>query len=200
MVKKRFPPSEYGASYPDLGIASELRPFSLTSGHVFTTNALGTNRPSRKAWPDEAGREGGEREVGRGVAVAGRGHSDRSCSQAGLQRTKGDGATISHETGEGGKERERVRERGGEREGGERELRERGERERERERRERERERGERREERGEREGRGRGREILFQFYRIQFESLVLVLSTRAYECLCLPKYVVKYIKIMYNI
>ena len=23
MVKKRFPPSEYGASYPDLGIASE---------------------------------------------------------------------------------------------------------------------------------------------------------------------------------
>ena len=33
MVKKRFPPSEYGASYPDLGIASELRPFSLTSGH-----------------------------------------------------------------------------------------------------------------------------------------------------------------------
>ena len=56
MVKKRFPPSEYGASYPDLGIASELRPFSLTSGHVFTTNALGTNRPSRKAWPDEAGR------------------------------------------------------------------------------------------------------------------------------------------------
>ena len=104
--KKRFPPSEYGASYPDLGIASELRPFSLTSGHVFTTNALGTNRPSRKAWPDEAGREGGEREVGRGVAVAGPGHSDRSCSQAGLQRTKGDGATITHETGEGGKERE----------------------------------------------------------------------------------------------
>ena len=146
MVKKRFPPSEYGASYPDLGIASELRPFSLTSGHVFTTNALGTNRPSRKAWPDEAGREGGEREVGRGVAVAGPGHSDRSCSQAGLQMTKGDGATISHETGE--------------REGGERE-----------------------------REERGRGREILFQFYRIQFESLVLVLSTRAYECLCLPKF-----------
>ena len=45
MVKKRFPPSEFGASNPDLGIASELRPFSLTSGHVFTTNALGTNRP-----------------------------------------------------------------------------------------------------------------------------------------------------------
>ena len=84
--KKRFPPSEYGASYPDLGIASELRPFSLTSGHVFTMNALGTNRPSRKAWPGEAGREGGEREVERGVAVAGSGHSDRSCSQAGLQR------------------------------------------------------------------------------------------------------------------
>ena len=141
MVKKLFPPSEYGASYPDLGIASELRPFSLTSGHVFTTNALGTNRPSRKAWPDEAGREGGEREVGRGVAVARPGHSDRSCSQAGLQRTKGDGATISHETGEGGKEREWGRE--GEREGE-------GERERERERRE---ERGERREERGERRG-----------------------------------------------
>ena len=40
----------------------------MTSGHVFTTNALGTNRPSRKAWPDEAGREGGEREVVRGVA------------------------------------------------------------------------------------------------------------------------------------
>ena len=86
MVKKRFPPSEYGASHPDLGIASELRPFSLTSGHVFTTNALGTNRPSRKAWPDEAGWEGGEREVVRGVAVAGPGHSDRSCSRAGLQR------------------------------------------------------------------------------------------------------------------
>ena len=63
MVEKRFPPSEYGASYPDLGIASELRPFSLMSGHVFTTNALGTNRPSRKAWPDKAGRNGGEREV-----------------------------------------------------------------------------------------------------------------------------------------
>ena len=86
MVEKRFPPSEYGANYPELGIASELRPFSLTSGHVFTTNAHGTNRPSRKAWPDEAGREGGEREVGRGVAVAGPSHSDRSCSQAGLQR------------------------------------------------------------------------------------------------------------------
>ena len=86
MVKKRFPPAEYGASHPDLGIASELRPFSLTSGHVFTTNVLGTNRPSRKAWPDEAGREGGEREVLRGVAVAGPGHSDRSCSRAGLQR------------------------------------------------------------------------------------------------------------------
>ena len=86
MVKKRFPPSEYGASHPDLGIASELRPFSLTSGHVFTTNALGTNRPSRKAWPDEAGREGGEREVVRGVAVAGPGHSDRSCPRADLQR------------------------------------------------------------------------------------------------------------------
>ena len=87
MVKKRFPPSEYGASYPDLGIASELRPLSLTSGHVFTTNVLGTNLPSRKAWPDEAGREEGEREVGRGVAVAGPGHlSDRSCSQVGLQR------------------------------------------------------------------------------------------------------------------
>ena len=86
MVKKRFPPSEYGASHPDLGIASELRPFSLTSGHVFTTNALGTNRPSRKAWPDEAGWEGGEREVVRCVAVAGPGHSDRSCSRAGLQR------------------------------------------------------------------------------------------------------------------
>ena len=25
MVKKRFPPSEYGAGYPDLGIASEAR-------------------------------------------------------------------------------------------------------------------------------------------------------------------------------
>ena len=25
MVKKRFPPSEYGANYPDLGIASEAR-------------------------------------------------------------------------------------------------------------------------------------------------------------------------------
>ena len=88
MVKKRFPPSEYGESYPDLGIASELRPFSLTSGHVITTNALGTNRLSRKAWPDEVGREGGEREreVERGVAVAGPDHSDRSCSQAGLQR------------------------------------------------------------------------------------------------------------------
>ena len=86
MVEKRFPPSEYGASHPELGIASELRPFSLTSGHVFTTNAHGTNRPSRKAWPDEAGREGGEWEVGRGGAVAGPGHSDRSCSQAGLQR------------------------------------------------------------------------------------------------------------------
>ena len=90
---------------------------------------LVSNRPSRKAWPDEAGREGGEREVGRGVAVAGPGHSDRSCSQAGLQRTKGDGATITHETGEGGKERERERGRVRDRdrrEGGE------GERERER--------------------------------------------------------------------
>ena len=42
MVEKRYPPSEYGANYPDLGIASELRPSSL--GHVFTTNALGTKK------------------------------------------------------------------------------------------------------------------------------------------------------------
>ena len=71
--------------------------------------------------------------------------------------TKGDGATITHETGEGGKERERVR--GREKEG-------RGD--------------GRGEGERGER--RGRGREIPCQFYRIQFQSLVLVLSTRAYE------------------
>ena len=31
MVKKRFPPSEYGANYPDLGIASEARHFSHLS-------------------------------------------------------------------------------------------------------------------------------------------------------------------------
>ena len=76
--------------------------------------------------------------------------------------TKGDGATITHETGEGGKERESEGERArGEGERGE----------------------GKGEGERGEgREGRGRGREILCQFYRIQFQSLVLVLSTRAYE------------------
>ena len=97
MVKKRFPPSEYGGT-----LVSELRPFSLTSGHVFTTNALG-NRPSRKAWPDEAGREGGSGRRGATWPWLGRATLIGSCSQAGLQRTKGDGATISHETGKGGK-------------------------------------------------------------------------------------------------
>ena len=75
--------------------------------------------------------------------------------------TKGDGATITHETGEGGKERERESEGERERGGGER----------------------------GDGEGRGRGREILCQFYRIQFQSLVLVLSTRAYESQASPEF-----------
>ena len=108
MVEKRFPPSEYGASHPELGIASELRPFSLTSCHVFTTNAHGTNRPSRKAWPDEAGREG--RGAG-GGARRGRGWtgplgSVMLTSRPAEMGTKGDGATITHETGEGGKDKE----------------------------------------------------------------------------------------------
>ena len=66
---------------------------------MITTNALGTNRPSRKAWPDEAGREGGEREVERGVAVAGPGHigSVMLTSRPAEMGTKGDGATITHE-------------------------------------------------------------------------------------------------------
>ena len=50
--------------------------------HSVLTDLAGRHGRTR---PDEAGREGGEREVGRGVAVAGPGHSDRSCSQAGLQ-------------------------------------------------------------------------------------------------------------------
>ena len=102
MVKKRFPPSEYGASHPDLGIASELRPFSLTSGHVFTTNALGTNRPSRKAWPDEAGLGGKGAGGGarRGRGWAGPLGSVMLTSRPAEMGTKGDGATITHETGE----------------------------------------------------------------------------------------------------
>ena len=35
MVKKCFPPSEYGASYPDLGIASDVTPpiYRWSYGH-----------------------------------------------------------------------------------------------------------------------------------------------------------------------
>ena len=46
MVKKRFPPSEYGANYPDLGIASEARHSShLSVSYRHYVNAHGTNTP-----------------------------------------------------------------------------------------------------------------------------------------------------------
>ena len=47
MVKKRFPPSEYGANYPDLGIASEARHSSHLSVELSSlyVNAHGTNTP-----------------------------------------------------------------------------------------------------------------------------------------------------------